>query len=739
LDETAEEIRWYDIAHIAKNSPCTITLHSDGIQSFTLQSGAHVTISGVQGIDPKTVFPLEVVDKDRCSIPVDRTLAADHEQGGVLTEVKLPRVCEFASYEESWKDAKCMQTDIHEIAKSREIHTIRLTLDHFKSAHGRFPSLSNADDLEESMQLATALFPGTEVREKEVKTAIQAAGQYLHPAGLNIAGLVTAEVLKYSGQGTPLPHWMYVDWRDLASPYASEVTHCRLMLVGNSAISSEIRRLLAFLPIFSSGLVLSKPEELLPKNDSAYSDELWESLNFVLIASTKKAEIKHAAERCVWFEKPHVIFNSSGTKGTVQVVIPHKTQTYTESQTWSQEGYISNLKPLNGKATTEGCIYSAFNELQSVFQTQPEKALEFLKDPTGVSANIGELERLGEFLERLGNVEKYEDCVKWACAFCQFHLYGQMEQVREYMEERRGEIGLLDYRRMPVPVVLDWTVFEHYRLVELLAEQCATMFSLPAPLEPISIGQYLPRTIEDWPLPVSPSVTPNILPYSDLISRIRPILFSETDEKLCEMIRIFACLKARIFSIPEPSQAKTKAVLSPFLPTHPALSILAAGTGLLEVLKVVYSRAFSTLRNSLFSLVQPLFLSLPPLPCVQIYSKPYDPVLMGPVIALPEGHTAWDKFATMENCPFTYLFAYFRANYALDVVMVSSGTVMLYNKYIPQRHPETVDLQIHEVYRRKGKKDCLEGRKSLELTVACETEKGDSVEIPAVRYLLPSA
>lgn len=749
LDETAEELRWYDIVHIAKDSPCTITLNSEGFQSFTLQSGVHVTINGVPGIDPNTVFPLEVVDKDCCRVPVDRTMATDYEKGGVLTEVKIPRICKFDSYEESWRDVKCIQTDVYENPKTREIHIIRLTLDLFKSTYDRFPALSNPDEIQAFMQLQSSLFPGMEVSEKQVKTAVEAAGQYIHPAGLCIAGLVTAEVLKYSGQGSPLTSWLYMDWTALATPNGSEgakyqerLISVRLMLVGNSAISREILRQLPYLRICSSGLVLqssspipslsppspfpyqSKSEELLPSYDSAYSDELWESLDFVLIASNNTAEIRHAADRCIWFEKPHVIFDSSGTKGTIQVVFPHRTQTYTENQSYSKEVYTPILKPFYGKATTEGCIYSAFGELQTVFQTYPEKALEYSKDPSQIRANTSDLERLAEFLGRLDNVKKYEDCVAWACAFCHFHLYGQVELLRKCMEERKGENEFGDYRKIPVPVELDLADFEHLRLVELLAEHCAGLLSIPFPSEPASTGHSQPNTIKDWSL--SPSLESNLHLYSDLISRIRPIIFTETDEKHCEMVRIFACLKARIFSIPEPNQAKTKAVLSPFLPAHPATSTLAAGAGLIEILKFVHFPAFSTLRNSIFSLIQPLFLSLPPLPCVQTHSKAYDPLLMCPVIALPEGFTAWDKFVTIENCTFTQFFAYFRANYALEVEMIGIEAMLLYNKYFPQKYSQAVDLQIHEMYERRGKKGCLEGRKSLKLTVACENQAGDS-------------
>lgn len=762
LDETAEEVRWYDIAHIDKNNPCAVTLHSEGIHAFTLQSGDHVTISGVPGIDPSTVFPLQIVDKDRCRIPVDRTLAADYEQGGVLTEIKVPKMCRFVSYEESWKQAKCMLTDASEADKAREMHISRVALDCFKSVHGRFPTISTSkSELEEVMQLAVSLFPGINIKERYVKALIQAAGCYCQPAGLCIAGLVTAEVIKYSGQGTPLTQWLYIDWTQLAIPLALPTeqyrSSLRLMLVGNSDISREIIRLMTSMNIGSSGLILhascpislspaadnfpsyqSKPESMLPEYDFAYNDDLWNSLDFVLIASSSKSEQRHAAERCVWFEKPHIVYDSCGTKGAIQVVIPFNTQTYSEGQKWSREGFIPLLKPLNGKATTEACIQSAFDDVISAFQSLPQEAMKYSKDPSTLPTNTGDLERLAEFLERLVLVQKYEDCVAWACAFFQFTLYGKVEQVRKHIEEIKSEARYVEHRRIPIPIRLDSTSEEHLRLIELLAQHCAAVLSIPLPIDPMPVAQYLPRDVEEWPLPTSTSVTPNLQPYRDLMNRIHPISITEADEKQCEMTHILACLKARIFSISEPEKAKTKAVLSPFPSSHPAITSLAAGTGLLELLKSVSSLPISTLRNSIFSLVQPLFLSIQPLPCVRNYSKSFDQLTMGPIIALPEGHTAWDKFATVTSCSLAEFLAYFKEKHGLTVAMVFIGRVSLYNIYTRQRSPVRADLLMQEIYRSKGKEGCLEGHKSLELTVLCETEAGDSIEIPVIRYLLPS-
>jgi ubiquitin-activating enzyme E1 len=49
------------------------------------------------------------------------------------------------------------------------------------------------------------------------------------------------------------------------------------------------------------------------------------------------------------------------------------------------------------------------------------------------------------------------------------------------------------------------------------------------------------------------------------------------------------------------------------------------------------------MKNAFINLAIPLWIFSEPEPPIEIKDKKYDPVLMGPVKAIPPGHTTWDK------------------------------------------------------------------------------------------------
>jgi len=56
------------------------------------------------------------------------------------------------------------------------------------------------------------------------------------------------------------------------------------------------------------------------------------------------------------------------------------------------------------------------------------------------------------------------------------------------------------------------------------------------------------------------------------------------------------------------------------------------------------------MRNVFVNLALPLFLFSEPLPPTKAVDKDYDPVLLGPVKAIPPGFTVWDKLFVKGPC-----------------------------------------------------------------------------------------
>jgi ubiquitin-activating enzyme E1 len=66
--------------------------------------------------------------------------------------------------------------------------------------------------------------------------------------------------------------------------------------------------------------------------EAVFNDKLWESLDFVVNAVDNINARLYVDQRCVWFEKPLLESGTLGTKANSQMIVPHKTQCYGDSQ-----------------------------------------------------------------------------------------------------------------------------------------------------------------------------------------------------------------------------------------------------------------------------------------------------------------------------------------------------------------------------------------------------------------------
>lgn len=69
-----------------------------------------------------------------------------------------------------------------------------------------------------------------------------------------------------------------------------------------------------------------------PESEGIFNDPFWERQDFVVNAVDNMAARLYVDARCVWYERPLLESGTLGTKANSQMVVPHKTQCYGESQ-----------------------------------------------------------------------------------------------------------------------------------------------------------------------------------------------------------------------------------------------------------------------------------------------------------------------------------------------------------------------------------------------------------------------
>jgi len=182
-----------------------------------------------------------------------------------------------------------------------------------------------------------------------------------------------------------------------------------------------------------------------------------------------------------------------------------------------------------------------------------------------------------------------------------------------------------------------------------------------------------------------------------------PIEFEKDDDTNfhIDFIHAAANLRARNYKIPECDQQKTKMIAGKIIPAIATTTAMITGCVATEIYKFV--QGFDDLdsyKNGFINLALPLFVFSEPIPPNKIKTKEYDPIMMGKVKAIPEGYTIYDKIVIEGPMNFDAFFAKMKAEYKVNITLVSSGKVVLYNSYHPGNpHAVRRPRNIEDVYR----------------------------------------
>jgi ubiquitin-activating enzyme E1 len=221
---------------------------------------------------------------------------------------------------------------------------------------------------------------------------------------------------------------------------------------------------------------------------------------------------------------------------------------------------------------------------------------------------------------------------------------------------------------------------------------------------------------------------------------IQAIEFEKDDETNfhIDFIHATAQVRARNYKITECDFGKTKMIAGRIIPAIATTTAMITGAVAAEFYKFV--QGFNNLekfKNSFINLALPLFLFSEPDEIKKTKSKDYDPIMAGPVRAIPEGFTIYDKTVVNEgSITFQQLFDYLKEKVGVTCSMVACGKIALYNEYLPGgAHKPRLQQKVEDIYKSISKDPLPEGRYYLVLEVSGETiDDGSDYVIPPVKY-----
>ena len=143
-------------------------------------------------------------------------------------------------------------------------------------------------------------------------------------------------------------------------------------------------------------------------------------------------------------------------------------------------------------------------------------------------------------------------------------------------------------------------------------------------------------------------MTDELAPLSQKIdkSAIQPAEFEKDDETNfhIDYIHSAAVMRARNYKIIECDKGKTKMIAGRIIPAIATTTAMITGMVVAEIYKFVQGfKDLAKFKNGYVNLALPLFMISEPNQILRKKSKAYDVEMAGPIKAIPEGFTNYDR------------------------------------------------------------------------------------------------
>lgn len=189
-------------------------------QRHSYESGDYVSFSEVQGMtelnqcEPRKI---KVIGPYTFSIG-DTSGFSEYARGGIVTQVKMPKIVKFKSFRDSLTSPEFVLTDFGKMDRPGQLHLGYVTLHKFVDAYGSLPKPRNEEDAKKFVDLAKKLnsekacLQVDEIDEKLLtQLAFNARGDICPMQGV-IGGITAQEVMKAcSGKFHPIFQLLYFD------------------------------------------------------------------------------------------------------------------------------------------------------------------------------------------------------------------------------------------------------------------------------------------------------------------------------------------------------------------------------------------------------------------------------------------------------------------------------------------------------------------------------------------------
>jgi len=514
--------------------------------------------------------------------------------------------------------------------------------------------------------------------------------------------------------------------------------------------------------------ITALPHRVGPQTEHLFNPEFWTAQNVVVNALDNVPARLYVDSQCIFHQKPLLEEGTLGTKGNVQVIVPHVTESYGSSRDPPEKSIpLCTLK--NFPNQIEHTIQWARELFQGWFKITADDTVMYLnpkEDYLGsLNSECNKVEKVRGLEDTLMKMRpfSFEDCITLARHRFEEEFSHKIQQLlHNYPIDAKttatGEPFWSLPKRPPAPLVFDIDNSEHMAFIVSAANLHATSYGMKGSedeaqfrkiLSGVTVEPFVPKshvkiaTTEkeeqealNKPMEgddeVFERISASLPKAADLTGfSMFPIEFEKDDDTNMHVDFITAAsnLRATNYKIATADRNQTKVIAGKIIPAIATTTALITGLVCLELYKVIQKKPLSAYKNGFVNLALPFVTFSEPIECPK--------KTVGKNV-----WSLWDRIiCDMGDVPLSEVITHIENECSgLEVSMVSyaSGetTALLYTSFFPKKKRETrLKMKVTELVMEVAKVELLPDSPYLILNVGCDDEDGEDVEIPYVRYI----
>lgn len=235
-DADESECRQHSIKKVSKSEPGIVTIDDS---KLTFMEGDFVVFKEIQGmieLNESPPRPIKVIGSHEFTIE-DTSKYSDFTSGGIVERVKVPNPVSYKSFKEYITNPfiegrECKHFDNSKVGRKELLHIIYSALHIIVKTPGQIPMISDDANLSEYLDLVKKHFVKyknesplwmnncEEFNEELAKSILLSFNHQTAPISNLVAGLVSNEVIKYTGKYLAINQLVYFDFYETIDPIA---------------------------------------------------------------------------------------------------------------------------------------------------------------------------------------------------------------------------------------------------------------------------------------------------------------------------------------------------------------------------------------------------------------------------------------------------------------------------------------------------------------------------------------